>query len=102
VEAARLVDGLGPEDEEDVRTAVRALFEAENLPAEAEKAIRDCVGVLKEHRLLSRIDKLHRRISELERDGVPVEREYAELLRELIDLERHTDGGTGHWTVPGD
>ncbi|MEW6033172.1 MAG: DNA primase [Bacillota bacterium] len=102
VEAARLVDGLGPEDEEDVRTAVRALFEAENLPAEAEKAIRDCVGVLKEHRLLSRIDKLHRRISELERGGVPVEREYAELLRELIDLERHTDGGTGHWTVPGD
>ncbi|MCL6581476.1 MAG: DNA primase [Firmicutes bacterium] len=102
VDGARLVDALAGGPEEDVKTASRALFEAPELPEEMDRAVRDCTSLLKEHRLNSRIDELHRRIQDLERQGAQVEREYAALLRELIDLERHTDGGTGHWSVPGD
>lgn len=100
VTPARLVDAL-PGDE-DAATAAAILFETKTPLDEAERAIRDCLGVLKEHRLNSRIEELHRRISDLERRGAQVELEYAELARELIDLERHTDGGAGHWKVPGD
>ncbi len=84
------------------RVVARVFFELQTLSDQPAQAIADCLGVLKEHRLNSRIEQLHRRIEDLERRGTQVEREYAELIRELIDLERHTDGGTGHWKVPGD
>jgi len=99
VDPARAAGELTDEDE--AESVARIVFEAEALPAECEHAVRDCLGVLKEHRLNSRIEELHRRISELETSGAQVE-EYAGLLRELIDLQRHTDGGAGHWRVPGD
>jgi hypothetical protein len=102
VEPAKLVDALAGEEEVAAVTGALVGDDGRSLPEEIERAIRDYVAVLKEHRLNSRIGELHRRISDLERKGAKVEQEYAELLRELIDLERHTDGGTGHWAVPGD
>ena len=99
VDAARLVDAVPGEVE--ARFIARVFYETQGA-SEMEWAVRDCLAVLKEHRLNSRIEELHRRISDLERRGAQVESEYTELFRELIDLERHTDGGTGHWKVPGD
>jgi hypothetical protein len=99
VDAARLVDAVPGEVE--ARFIARVFYETQGAN-EMEWAVRDCLAVLKEHRLNSRIEELHRRISDLERRGAQVESEYTELFRELIDLERHTDGGTGHWKVPGD
>jgi DNA primase len=116
-DAAGVVDAL--EGGEGAETVGRVVFEVRALAEEAavEQAVRDCVGVVKEHRLNSRIEELHRRISELEQqvselgdeeagaDGAERARLQSilfELIREQIDLERHTDGGTGHWEVPGD
>jgi DNA primase len=94
-------NGRGP-SQAAAEVVARILFEIQTLFDQPEQAIRDCIGVLKEHKLNSRIEQLHRRIEDLERAGAQVEREYAELIRELIDLERHTDGAAGHWKVPGD
>jgi len=102
IDAARLVDHLDEAEGDASRIVARVFFELQTLSDQPEQAIADCLGVLKEHRLNSRIEQLHRRIEDLERRGTQVEREYAGLIRELIDLERHTDGGTGHWKVPGD
>jgi len=121
------VTGAGETSPEDARALAKALFEAQPPPAddleEARRVIEDCLRWLKEHRLNSRIEDLCRRISELERreaelkeglnereGGFPeqkeelerVQRILSELFRELIDLKRHADGGTGHWQVPGD
>lgn len=99
VGGAQLVDVMA--DDTAGRLASRVVFEAHALPDEPERAIRDCINVLKEHRLNSRIEELHRRITDLERQGAQVELEYADLMRELIELARYAEGGTGHWRVPG-
>ncbi len=105
VEPAKLIDSLT--GERDAEIAARIVFDVQNVGAGAgqtvaEQVVKDCVGVLKEHRLNSRIEELHRRISDLERRGVGFEREHAELLKALVELKRQSDYGAGHCKVPGD
>jgi len=120
IDPAAVIDTLAGSSDPDAAQALsRAVFEAglvRDDPEHTRRVIRDCLGVLKEHRLNSRIEDLYRRISDLERKEAElagrtpeaeeelqeVRRILSELFRELIDLERHTDGGTGHWKVPGD
>lgn len=96
VSLARLLGGLTGAD--DIQAVARAIFKTPVPGDEAERAIRDCLGVLKEYRLNSRIEELHRRISELERgktrldpqrpSGSGNEEEYARASRILLDLIR--------------